>query len=179
MVFRALIIILITISSILSYAGSAYAARGIELIVSSDKGEYASTDPIYLVFKLKNKSKKPVYVNKRMFVGSEESEPTKRDIYLTVISPEKEKLPCKVSYDTGFPRTDHFLLLNPGDEIERDRKQGIKHFFDFDTPGKYKITVTYENAYGDEIGVDAFKKRIESKPITLRILENKKEEEKK
>ena len=179
MVFRALIIILITISSILSHAGFVYAAREIELVVTSDKNEYTLTDPIYLVIKLKNKGKKPIYVNKRMYVGSEESKPDKRDIYITAIAPGGKKLPCKVSYDTGFPRTDHFLLLSPGDEIERDRKQGIKHFFDFDTPGRYKITATYENVYGDEIGVDAFKKRIKSKPITIKIQQNKKEEVKK
>jgi hypothetical protein len=179
MIYKVIIISLLAISFILSQPGSLLAARGVELIISSDKNEYALTDPIYIIFKLKNKAKKPVYVNQRMYVSSKEVPKEGRDIFLTVISPSGEELLCKTSNDTGYPRTDHFLLLDPGQEIERERKQGVKHLFDFKEAGKYKITATYENVYGDEIGIDAFKERIESKPITIRIVEAKKEEEKK
>ena len=179
MLYKAIIISFLAISFIFYQPGSLLAARGVELIISSDKDEYILNDPIYIIFKLKNRSKKPIYVNHRMFLSSKENPKETKEIFLTVVAPSGEELPCKTSYDTGYPRTDHFLLLDPGQEIERERKQGIKHLFDFKEAGGYKITATYENVYGSEIGIDAFKKRIESRPITIKIVEKKKEAEKK
>ncbi|MFH1752958.1 MAG: hypothetical protein ABH875_02135 [Candidatus Omnitrophota bacterium] len=175
MYYRFLIGLLITTTLLFCYTGRLYAAGSVELIVFADKDEYTLGEPISLTFKLKNKGKDPVYVNNRMYLSSKEAPADQKDIYLSVISPEGEELAYKTSYETGLPRTDHFILLEPGGEIERERKQGIKHLFDFEKTGKYKITAVYQNVFGKEIGIDAFKEKIKSKPITIKIVEKEKE----
>jgi len=136
-----------------------------------EKKEYKIGDPIDIDFKLKNKGKDSVYVNKRFFVGSKESKPEDREVYLQVIGPSGKELEPKETYDTGFPKTDYFVLLNPGEEAGLERKKNLKAYFDFEDPGKYKIIGVYQNVYGAEIGIDAFKEKIKSRPVTIRITE--------
>ncbi len=144
-----------------------------KLGLSFDKTEYEPRKPINMTLTLKNKTRKPIYVNKRFHLNSKESPRGEKEVYLIVISPSGKELPCKVSNTDGFPRTDELVLLEPGREVSIDRQKGINGFFDFDEPGTYKITATYENVYGEEIGVDAFKGRIKSKRVKIVILEKK------
>lgn len=148
------------------------AAKDIEFTLSFDKEEYTLKDPIYVTFTLKNTGKKPVYVNKRFNINPQDSPKEYREVFLTVISPSGEELPYKPQfYETGFPKSDYFVLLNKGEEASLDRKRNIKGYFEFKDPGTYEITATYQNVYGGEIGVDAFKGKIKSKEMKLKIIE--------
>lgn len=145
----------------------------LQLYLSFDKNEYKTNEPIYMNFKLKNKGNKPVYVNKRFYVNSKDSKPGDREVYLRITGPSGEKLPCKASYDTGFPKMDYFVLLKPKEEITSERKKNLKAYFDLKTPGEYKVIAIYQNIYGPEIGVDAFKSKITSEPVTIKIVGQK------
>ena len=156
-----------------SQTTSIFAGRGMDLTLSCDKNKYEKDEPISITLTLKNNGKAAVWINKRFFISSRETAADKRDGYLAVISPSGQPLDCKVTYDTGLPRTDHFILLEPGKEQSNERKQTINHFFDFTTAGKYKIIATYENVFGKEIGLDAVTERLDSKPVTIEILGKK------
>ena len=145
----------------------------LQFYLSFDKNEYKTNEPIYINFKLRNKGNKPVYVNKRFYVNSKDSKPEDREVYLRITSPSGEKLLCKASYDTGFPKTDYFVLLKPKEEITSERKKNLKAYFDLKTPGEYKVIAIYQNIYGPEIGVDAFKDKITSEPVAIKIVEPK------
>ena len=150
---------------------NAKSALALELIVFFDKDEYKTNEPIYINFKLKNTGDKAVYVNKRFYINSESSEPQDREVFLRIIGASGEKLPPKTGYDTGFPKTDYFVLLKPKEEVISERKKNLKAYFDLKTPGEYKVTAIYQNIYGQEIGLETFKEKITSKPVAIRILE--------
>ena len=151
-----------------SYAN---AKNDLELSANFDKNEYKTSDGISIQLLLKNAGKTPVYVNKRFFMNAEEASSENRDVYLIVESPSGEKLPCKVSYETGLPRTADFVLLAPGEEAKPERDKNIKYFFDFSKPGDYKVTAVYQNIRGQEIGVDTFKGKLTSKPSVIKVVE--------
>ena len=136
-----------------------------------DKDEYKVGDSISIDFKLKNTGDKPIYVNKRFFVNSEDAEPGEREVTLSLIGPQGEELPFRRILDTGFPKTDYFVLLEPGAEATPKRKKNLKAYFDLKDPGEYKIIAVYQNTYGAEIGLDAFKDKITSEPMTIKIVE--------
>ena len=150
---------------------NAKSASALQLSVFFDKDEYKTNEPIYINFKLKNTGNKPIYVNKRLYVNSESSKPQYREVYLRITGPTGEKLPCKASHETGFPKTDYFVLLEPKEELTPERKKNLKAYFDLNTPGKYKVIAIYQNVYGPEIGIDAFQGKITSKPVTIKIVE--------
>ena len=149
----------------------AKAASALRFSIFFDKNEYKTDEPIYINFKLKNTGKKPVYVNKRYYVNSEDSKPEDREVYLRVTGPSGNEVPCKASYDTGFPKTDYFVLLKPKEEAASERKKNLKAYFDLETPGKYNIIAVYQNIYGAEIGIEAFRDKIKSKPVTIKVVE--------
>jgi len=149
----------------------AIADKDLEFSVSFDKDEYEKSDPIQTTFQLKNKSKKPIYVNKRFYLNSEDSPKEDREVYLSVVSPSGGKLPFKTSYKTGLPRSDYFVLLESGEEAASERARNIKYSFDFNELGTYKITAFYQNVYGKEIGVDAFQDKLVSETILIKIVE--------
>lgn len=151
--------------------GSAIAAKGIEFTISLDKAEYKKTEAITIDFKLKNKTDKPVYINKRFNVNSEESPPEQREVSITVIAPSGEKLPFTRSYETGLPKSDYFAPLDPGEEAGLDRPRNMRAYFEIKDAGTYKITADYQNACGDEIGLDAFKDNVKSNTVTMKITE--------
>ena len=153
--------------------GYAATYKGLRLSVSFDKDEYTQKDPINLTLKLENKGSREVYINKRFYINSEDSPNKYREIYFSVLSPSGEKLTYneKAFRETGLPKTDYFILLKPGEEAGMERPRNIKYYFDFKDPGAYKIKAVYQNIYGEEIGVDAFKGELVSKPVTIKILE--------
>lgn len=171
--FFCSIILILFVLFLYAHNSSAASSKGLELIFSFDKEEYKKSDYIYIEFKLKNKSKEPVYVNKRFHLNSESAAKEDREVYLSVISPSGGELSFNTTSpaETGFPKTDHFVLLAPDEEVGSERKQAIKHRFDFKEPGTYKIIATYQNVYGKEIGLDTFKAKLVSKPVTIKILE--------
>ena len=147
-------------------------SKGVQFSITLDKTEYKKTDPIQITFTLKNNGKKPIYVNKRFYVNQEDSPKKKREVYFILTSPSGEKLPYrKRSYETGLPKTDHFVLLKSGEEISSKRKRSLKGYFDIKELGKYKLTAVYQNVYGSEFGVDACREKITSPPVTIEITE--------
>ncbi len=144
----------------------------LQFSISFDKDEYKTKDPIYVNFELKNKGSKPVYVNKRFYVSSEDSDLKDREVFFQIKGPSGEKLPYKASYyGTGFPKTDYFVLLGPKEGTISERKKNLKAYFDLSVPGIYKVTAVYQNMYGPEIGIDAFGDKIKSKPVTIKVAE--------
>ncbi len=142
----------------------------LELKAVFDKSTYELNENIKINFSLKNVSEKPVYVNTRFYLNSGEAVAEYRDIYLLVKSPSGEKLPCKVSFDTGIPRTDQFVLLAPGEEVSCDREKSLNYFFDFTVPGKYEIAAVYKNAYGKELDLDVYGGEIKTKPLYIEVV---------
>lgn len=166
------ITLILAIFLLLGQYSYVFAGDDLELTISFDKAEYKTSDQISVDFILKNKGKEALYINKRFFLNSQESDNRYREVYLSVISPSGEKLPCKVSTsEVGLPKTDYFVLLGPGEEVNLDRKRSIKYYFDFSAPGVYKIKAVYQNVYGEEIGIDAFKDKVESDTVKIKIVE--------
>lgn len=167
---RIILISLILISGIFTSVEMFALSQDMEFTISCDKTEsYKTQDPIKITFTLKNIGTAPVYVNKRFFLGPEEDLINDREVFLSVTSPSGQKLPYKFSYKTGFPKADYFALLSPGEEAVSEYPRNINGSFEFNEPGEYKITAVYQNAYGPEIGIDAFKNRIESNAVTVNI----------
>ena len=143
---------------------------GLSLSFKEKKKEYSKLDPIYISLKLTNESNKGIYINKRFFVNSEDS--SQGEIYLSVISPPGEKLPCVIpSRNIGLPKTDYFMNLEPGQEVSSEREVDIKNYFDFSTPGEYKISAIYQNVYGEEIGINAYTNKVKSDIVIIEIVE--------
>lgn len=145
--------------------------KGARLTIVSDKEEYKKDEPISIDFRIKNVGKKEMYINKRFYIIPEDDPKKNGEVYFSVTSPTGEKLPCKVSYETGLPKTDYFTPIKPGEEITMERKPSINYFFDFTAPGVYKIEATYQNRYGEEIGIDAFKGKVVSRQIKVKRIE--------
>lgn len=144
---------------------------GLKFSISLDKAEYKKTEQIYVNFTLKNEGKKPVYINKRFHINTEDSPEEEKEVYLIVTDPSGEKLPYKNTYDTGIPRTDYFVLLKRSEEAVSERKKNLKIYFDIKEPGTYTVTAVYKNVYGKEIGVDAFEGELKSAAVTIKITE--------
>lgn len=172
--FRSSIVILVFCSfwSLPNLQVEAKSASALQFYISFDKDEYKTKDPIHINFELKNEGSEPVYVNKRFYVSSEDSDLRDREVFFRIKGPSGEKLPYKASYyGTGFPKTDYFVLLAPKEGITSERKKNLKAYFDLEAPGIYKVTAVYQNAYGPEIGIDVFEGKIESKPVTIKVVE--------
>lgn len=174
---RAARAILILVVVFLLGHPSAAAARkktrgGLKFSISLDKTEYKKSDRIYVNFALKNEGRKPVYVNKRFHVNTEDSPKEAKEVYLIVTDPSGEKLAYKKkAYDTGLPKTDYFVSLKRNEKAASERKKRLKTYFDIGKTGEYTITAVYRNVYGKEIGVDAFKGGLKSAAVTIKIVE--------
>lgn len=178
MLNKQLIIVFIILVNILA-SPSIFAAGGIEFSVIPDKEEFTKSDPISVKFKLKNNTDTPIYINKRFHLNPKDSPADQREVTLTVISPSGEELKHAKSYETGFPRTGYFIELKPGEDFVSDKSSYVKNLFGFDEAGDYKVTATYQNIYGREIGIDAITDKLESRTVIIKIVEKKKKEEKK
>ena len=168
---RIILISLILISWIFTSVEMFALSQDMEFTISCDKTDsYKAQDPIQITFKLKNIGTTPVYVNKRFFLGPEEGLVNDREVFLSVRSDSGQKLLYKFSYKTGLPKTDYFVLLKPGEEAVSEYPRNINGSFEFNEPGEYKITATYQNAYGSEIGLDVFKDKLVSNAIVVKII---------
>jgi hypothetical protein len=153
----------------LAYQACLAASGTLKFSISLDKSEYKPDEPINVSFKLENKGKTAVYVNKRFYLGSETMPKEQRDVFLIVTSPSGAKLPCKFSYATGFPKSDYFELLEPGKEVV-EYPRNLRGYFDFNEPGVYKVVAVYQNIFGKEIGLDVFGEKLTSEPVYLKVI---------
>lgn len=165
-----LIVVFSLIFLCLAYQACLAASGTLKFSISLDKSEYKLDEPINVSFKLENKGKTAVYVNKRFYLGSESMPREQRDVFLIVTSPSGAKLPCKFSYETGFPKSDYFELFMPGKEVASEWPRNLRGYFDFNEFGAYKVVAVYENVYGKEIGLDTFKDKITSTAVSLKIV---------
>ena len=161
---------IITISLYLLQS-SLFASEGMDFNIKFDKTEYSKKDQISVTFELINRSKEAIYVNNRFYLNSEESPKGEREIYLIITHESGDIIGCKVSRETGIPKSDFFVFLKPGNKAKIKRAINIRHMYDFDKPGAYEIKAAYHNVYGSEIGLPAFGDKIWSKPITIKIIE--------
>lgn len=171
---KSIFIILIVTCFCLSLSQDLYAktSPGLELTLVFEEDEYKASESISIDFQLKNTGKEPIYINKRLFVNSKKSKPEQREIYLEVTGPGGEKLPGQDRvFETGFPKTDYFVLLAPGEEVALERKKSLKSYFNIKEPGEYTIKAIYQNVYGKELGLDVFKDKVTSESVTIKIVE--------
>lgn len=167
-IFIAVFNCILTLSFFLS---AAFASRaGIQLVFSSDKSQYAANEPVLVDIRLINNSKNNLWVNKRFYLGTDKMPENERDWYILVTTPSGEKLESKYSFAAGFPKSDFFQNLEPGQEAAAERPRNIRGFYDFQEPGTYRLQAVYENVFGKEIGLDAFKNKLSSEAVEIKIL---------
>ena len=133
--------------------------------------EYKRSEPIEATLSLENKGKRAVWVNTRFYVNSDTLPPEEREVLLEVTSPTGEKLPCTYSQQTGFPKSEYFKLLKPGQTATAEQPRGLRNYFDFAALGRYTVVGIYTNVFGQEIGLDALTGPVRSKPVTFTIVE--------
>jgi hypothetical protein len=134
-----------------------------------DKTEYTAEEAVNLTFTLKNRGKSPVYVNKRFFFGSEEAPKKQKEVYAVITSPSGQKLPFKSPYETGYPKSDYFELLEPGQEVKSEYPRNLRGNFEFTEEGVYTVNAVYQNAFGRELGLEAFSQRLTAEPVKFAI----------
>ena len=134
-----------------------------------DKAEYAAEEPANLAFALKNKGKSPVYVNKRFYFGPEDAPKNQKEVYVTIASPSGQKIPFKFPYETGYPKTDYFAPLEPGQEVKADYPRNLRGNFEFKEEGTYTVTAVCQNAFGRELGLDVFQGKLTAEPVKFTI----------
>jgi len=141
----------------------------LKLEVVFDREEYKKNEPVIVSFKITNESKQPIWVNTRCYLANEEVK--KRDMTLELFSPNGEPLVSNYSFRTGYPRTEIFYELEPNEDFTSDNRRHLAGYFKIQEIGQYTAVGIYENQFGDEIGIDAYKKRIVSEPATFTITE--------
>ena len=142
---------------------------GLTFRVMSDKATYTGSEPVLVDFAITNTGKRPVWVNKRFYLSSATVPADDREVFLTVTSPSGKELPCIFSYPTGFPKSDYFQLLAPGQEATSENKRDLRAFFELKEPGTYRVVGTYQNVFGEELGLDTFKDPLRSASVTFTI----------
>lgn len=110
----------------------------LKFIISSEKEKYKMDEAIYLEFSLKNISKEPIIVNKRLIVGYA----PEGEISLDIMAPDGELREYKYFIQVDYPTKDDFTILNPNEYVKK--KCNIKDFYSLERIGRYKITATYE-----------------------------------
>ena len=145
------------------------ASSDIVFTATLDKTEYTGEEPVNLVFVLENKGKSSVYVNKRFYFGSQEAPRNQKEVYVTITAPSGEKLPYKFPYETGYPKTDYFTLLEPNQEVKADYPRNLRGNFEFKEEGTYTVTAVYQNTFGRELGLDVFQGKLTAEPVKFAI----------
>ena len=151
------------------FAQTSFAAGRIKFTAVMDKITYNTEEPIDITFILKNEGKEAVYVNKRFFFSSEEASKNQKDVYAAITSPSGQKLAFKFLYESGYPKTDYFTLLEPGQEVKSEYPRNLRGNFELNETGSYTLTAVYQNVFGGELGLEVFKERLNSAPVTFTI----------
>jgi hypothetical protein len=160
----------ICLSTLFVTGGHAW-AKEIYFSMQLDKTEYTKQDAIHVEFEVQNKGESLVWINKRFYLSSSEIPKKERDIYLKVMAPSGEELICKYKYGAGFPKTAYFVELGSEESVQSERPKNLKSYYDFSQEGVYTLTAYYENTFGPEIGLDAFRDKLVSKSIEIKIME--------
>lgn len=169
---KILIIFLSFLCLLVSYSDSFASAEKLSFIVTFDKSEYKVDEPVNMTLKLVNNSPTPVYVNKRFYINTQDSAKKDREVYLIITNEKGQKMPCFFSYETGLPKSDYFVLLEPEKDAASEWSRDLRGYFDLKEPGAYTVVAVYENTYGQELGLDAFKGKITSEPVIFKIVKS-------
>lgn len=148
----------------------AAADDSIKFKTTFDKSEYGPDDAINVTFILKNDGGDPVYVNKRFYIGSETAPEDQKDVYFILTSPSGKKLSCTHTYETGYPKSDYFELLEPGKEVKSEYPRNLRGFFVFEEDGTYRAEAVYQNVFGKELGLKVFKDKLIAEPVLFKIV---------
>lgn len=141
----------------------------LEFRASLDKSSYASGEPVMVSFALKNTGKQPVWVNTRFYLSAQSVPDEDREVFLILTSPSGKELPCIFSYPTGLPKSGYFTRLEPGQEAASEHPRDLRGFFELKDAGAYTVRAVYQNVFGVELGLDAFKGPVKSTPVTFTI----------
>jgi hypothetical protein len=139
-----------------------------------EKVEYAPDEPVNVILSLKNLGANPVMVNQRFYISAQKTPDNQKEVYFNLTSPAGVKLPCLHFYETGYPKTDYFKLLVPGEETKSEYPRNLKGYFDIVGPGTYTVVAVYKNVFGSEIGLDVFGGQLVSDPVKFTIVDTKK-----
>lgn len=165
----------ILLATILSMWFSATAAEArptaLTFHLTFDKAEYKRSDPINATLSLENKGRKPIWVNKRFYITAETLPPEEHDVTLEVTGPDQQRRSCTFTYQTGFPKSDDFVLLQPGQTASAEHPRDVRGYVDFSALGTYTIVGVYENVFGEEIGLPAFRGPVKSTPVSITVTE--------
>ena len=136
-------------------------AGGLQFELILEKQEYKLSEPIEIGFRLRNSGKEPVVVNKRFKLGSEKAAPQQKEVVLAVRSGDGSPVEMKnLDYETGFPKSEYFELLENGEEAVSERTWNLKDLAKIEKPGTYEVTAAYQNVFGKELGLDVFREKV-------------------
>ena len=137
--------------------------------MSFDKAAYGRREPVSFRLTLENTGREALWVNTRFHLNSREASIEDREVALVIISPSSRILPCKFSDTTGLPRSDDFVLVEPGQSVASAGGQDLRTYADLPEPGTYQIVALYDNIFGDELEIPAFRGTLASEPVKFEI----------
>ena len=148
-------------------------SASLALHVALEKPEFSlkAPDSIMLRFSLRNTGQSPVWVNSRFYLGAKTGSAHDREVYLEVVDGAGQPVPCEHSFPTGLPKSDYFKLLQPGEEATADYPRDLRGFCEVKGPGTYTVTAVYENVFGPELDLAAFKGPLRSDPVAVKVVE--------
>lgn len=142
----------------------------LEFKIIAEKGVYKKGEPIKVVFSITNKKSYDLLLNTRMFLNSEDSLKTMREIYLRIISPSGKEIPFLSFIEVGYPTRDNFQLLISASSIRLKRPVDLTQYYHFEEIGVYEIVAIYENQFSEELNINAWKGKVVSTPVKIEIV---------
>lgn len=139
-----------------------------------EKAEFSADESINVAFSLKNLSQSPIMVNQRFYISGAQAPGNQKEVYFNLTSPSGARLTCQNFYETGYPKTDYFKSLAPGEEVKSEHPRNLKGFYELTEPGTYILEAVYQNVFGQEIGLDTYQEQLVSAPVKFTILNSKK-----
>jgi len=138
------------------------------LMLELDKSTYQSDEPITGTLTLRNTGESEVLVNGRMAPNEQTAPERLRDIVFSIRGPAGEFLIPKILINMRAPRDTDFVMLTPGDSIEKEI--GLDEIYAFAQPGTYSVQAIYLNVSDPEVSV-AWKGQLSSDVVTFRLEE--------
>lgn len=153
------------------FPGVVDARSDVTLGVSFDKDVYKRGEPIIISVTMTNTGTHPVWVNTRCYLAAAEVPVDRREVVLEITLPSGEPLQSTYTHVAGFPKSDDFQVLEPGEEFVSNEKRHLEGYFRLTEVGDYTVVAVYQNVYGQEIGLETFKGPVSSEPVSFTISE--------
>lgn len=146
-------------------------SKDLEFKIITDKEVYKKGETIKVAFSITNKGSHDLLLNTRMFLNSEDSPITMREIYLKIVSPSGKEIPFLSFIEVGYPTRDDFESLKSSNTTPLKGFVDLTQYYNFEETGTYEIVAVYENQFAEELNIDAWKGKIESTPIKIEIVQ--------